>query len=145
MICHPLMTCGLCRACRAGDDMHCENGEFPGISRDGGFADLMKTNARAVVKLDPILEPKDIAALADAVSPLTTLFGSRCPAGTKAVVIGAGGLGHIGIQCLKALTPTEIIVTDPSEEALGLAKEWGGPDRAGARRLRGHRPRDDRR
>jgi NAD+-dependent secondary alcohol dehydrogenase Adh1 len=41
------------------------------------------------------------------------------------VVIGAGGLGHIGIQCLKALTPTEIIVTDPSEEALELAKEWG--------------------
>jgi NAD+-dependent secondary alcohol dehydrogenase Adh1 len=32
---HPLMTCGLCRACRAGDDMHCENGEFPGLSRDG--------------------------------------------------------------------------------------------------------------
>ena len=29
VICHPLMTCGLCRACRAGDDMHCENGEFP--------------------------------------------------------------------------------------------------------------------
>src|SRR3712207_5334908 len=37
VILHPLMTCGLCRACRAGDDMHCENGEFPGISRDGGF------------------------------------------------------------------------------------------------------------
>src|SRR5215211_3321487 len=66
VICHPLMTCGLCRACRAGDDMHCEYGEFPGLSRDGGFADLLKTNARAVVKLDPILEPKDIAALADA-------------------------------------------------------------------------------
>jgi NAD+-dependent secondary alcohol dehydrogenase Adh1 len=35
VILHPLMTCGLCRACRAGDDMHCENGEFPGLSRDG--------------------------------------------------------------------------------------------------------------
>jgi NAD+-dependent secondary alcohol dehydrogenase Adh1 len=41
------------------------------------------------------------------------------------VVIGAGGLGHIGIQCLKALTPAEIIVTDPNEKALELAKEWG--------------------
>jgi NAD+-dependent secondary alcohol dehydrogenase Adh1 len=39
VILHPLMTCGLCRACRAGDDMRCENGEFPGLSRDGGFAD----------------------------------------------------------------------------------------------------------
>jgi NAD+-dependent secondary alcohol dehydrogenase Adh1 len=35
VILHPPMTCGQCRACRAGDDMHCENGEFPGLSRDG--------------------------------------------------------------------------------------------------------------
>jgi NAD+-dependent secondary alcohol dehydrogenase Adh1 len=128
VICHPLMTCGLCRACRAGDDMHCEVGEFPGLSRDGGFADLMKTNARAVVKLDPILEPKDIAALADAGLTAYHAVRKSVPllyAGTNAVVIGAGGLGHIGIQCLKALTPTQIIVTDPSEEALDLAKEWG--------------------
>jgi NAD+-dependent secondary alcohol dehydrogenase Adh1 len=41
------------------------------------------------------------------------------------VVIGAGGLGHIGIQCLKAYTPTEIIVVDPSEPALALARELG--------------------
>jgi NAD+-dependent secondary alcohol dehydrogenase Adh1 len=65
VICHPLMTCGLCRACRAGDDMHCENGEFPGISRDGGFADLLKTNARAVVKLDPVL-----GSVVDILSPI---------------------------------------------------------------------------
>jgi NAD+-dependent secondary alcohol dehydrogenase Adh1 len=41
------------------------------------------------------------------------------------VVIGAGGLGHIGIQCLKALTPAEIIVVDPSEPALALAEGLG--------------------
>ena len=46
-------------------------------------------------------------------------------AGTRVVVIGAGGLGHIGIQCLKAYTPAEIIVIDPSEKALALAKEVG--------------------
>jgi NAD+-dependent secondary alcohol dehydrogenase Adh1 len=45
--------------------------------------------------------------------------------GTTAVVIGAGGLGHIGIQSLKALTPAEIIVVDRSEPALKLAQEMG--------------------
>ena len=147
MICHPLMTCGLCRACRAGDDMHCENGEFPGISRDGGFADLLKTNARAVVKLDPVLEPKDIAALADAGLTAYHAVRKSVPhlyAGTKAVVMGAGGLGHIGIQCLKALTPTEIIVTDPNEKALELAREWGADETVKVEeRLRGHGARDD--
>jgi NAD+-dependent secondary alcohol dehydrogenase Adh1 len=129
--CHLHVTCGPCRACRAGDDMHCENVQFPGLSRDGGFADLLKTSARSVVKLDPVLKPKDIAALADA--GLTAYHAVRksvplLRAGTKAVVIGAGGLGHIGIQCLKALIPVEIIVTDPNEKALELAREWGADE-----------------
>jgi NAD+-dependent secondary alcohol dehydrogenase Adh1 len=128
VIVHPLVTCGLCRACRAGDDVHCENNVFPGISVDGGFADLLKTSARSVVKLDPSLEPKDIAALADA--GLTAIHAVKKAAailhpGSRAVVIGAGGLGHIGIQCLKAMTPAEIIVVDPSENARSLAGEVG--------------------
>jgi NAD+-dependent secondary alcohol dehydrogenase Adh1 len=128
VIVHPFITCGLCRACRAGDDMHCSNSAFPGVSIDGGMANFLKTTARAVVKLDPALAPKDIAALADA--GLTAYHAIKKAAsilypGTKAVVIGAGGLGHIGIQCLKALTPAEIIVVDRSPEALALIRNWG--------------------
>jgi NAD+-dependent secondary alcohol dehydrogenase Adh1 len=128
VIMHPLVTCGLCRACRAGDDMHCGKGDFPGIARDGGMAEFLRTGARAVVKLDPSLQPADVAALADA--GLTAYHAVRKAApqlypGTKAVVIGAGGLGHIGIQSLKALTPAEIIVVDRSDAALKLAQEFG--------------------
>jgi len=128
VILHPLVTCGVCRACRAGDDMHCSNSSFPGISADGGFAELLKTGVRSVVKLDPSLEPKDVAALADA--GLTAYHAAKKAAkilypGTKAVVIGAGGLGHIAIQSLKALTPAEIIVVDRSEAALKLAEQVG--------------------
>jgi NAD+-dependent secondary alcohol dehydrogenase Adh1 len=128
VIVHPLVTCGLCRACRSGDDVHCINSSFPGISVDGGFAELLKTTARAVVKLQPTLHPKDIAALADAGLTAYHAIKKTLPLlhpGTKAVVIGAGGLGHIGIQCLKALTPAEIVVIDPSERALALAGELG--------------------
>jgi NAD+-dependent secondary alcohol dehydrogenase Adh1 len=128
VIVHPFISCGLCRPCRRGDDMHCVNGSFPGIDRDGGFAELLLTSARSVVKLDPSLEPASIAALADAGLTAIHAVKKAIPvlgAGTKAVVIGAGGLGHIGIHCLKAYTPTEIIVVDPSEKALALAKELG--------------------
>jgi NAD+-dependent secondary alcohol dehydrogenase Adh1 len=128
VIVHPFISCGLCRACRRGDDMHCSDGRFPGINRDGGFADFLLTSARSVIKLDASLEPKDIAALADA--GLTAIHAVKkaqpvLGAGTRAVVIGAGGLGHIAIQCLKAMTPTEVMVVDPSESALELAREVG--------------------
>ena len=128
VIVHPLITCGLCRACRAGNDMHCSNQSFPGISVDGGMANLLKTSARSVVKLDPSLAPKDIAALADAGLTAYHAVKKAAPTlypGTKAVVIGAGGLGHIGVQCLKALTPAEIIVVDRSPAALELTRSWG--------------------
>jgi NAD+-dependent secondary alcohol dehydrogenase Adh1 len=128
VILHPQATCGMCRACRAGEDMHCVNSSFPGLSTDGGMAELLKTGARAVVKIDPALQPADVAALADA--GLTAYHAVKKAApllypGTRAVVIGAGGLGHIGIQSLKALTPAEVIVVDPSQPALELAKSIG--------------------
>jgi NAD+-dependent secondary alcohol dehydrogenase Adh1 len=131
VIVHPLITCGLCRACRAGDDMHCEANLFPGISTNGGFAELLKTNARAVVKLPDGVEPKDVAAHADA--GLTAYHAVKKAErllypGTTAVVIGAGGLGHIGIQSLKVLTAARVIVVDRSEGSLELARECGADE-----------------
>ena len=128
VILHPLVTCGLCRACRAGDDVHCMNSAFPGIDAAGGYAEYLKTSARSVVPLASSLEPASVAALADA--GLTAYHAAAKAAralwpGDKAVVIGAGGLGHIGIQVLRALSPVEMIVIDRSPEALALARELG--------------------
>ena len=128
VILHPTPTDGLCHACRAGDDMHCENSEFPGLSRDGGMAEYLLTSARACVKLNPETQPKDVAALADAGITAYHAVHKALPLlypGTTAVVIGAGGLGHIGIQCLAALTATNIIVVDRNPDALKLASELG--------------------
>src|ERR1700760_937487 len=128
VILHPTPTCGLCHACRAGDDMHCENSSFPGLSTDGGMADYLLTSARACVKLDPQTRPEDVAALADAGITAYHAVRKAIPLlypGTSCVVIGAGGLGHIGIQCLSALTATRIIVVDRNPDALKLAEQLG--------------------
>jgi NAD+-dependent secondary alcohol dehydrogenase Adh1 len=129
VILHPTPTCGLCRACRAGQDMHCEQSVFPGLDgTDGGMAEYLLTSARACVKLDPDTRPQDVAALADAGITAYHAVRKAIPLlhpGTTAVVIGAGGLGHIGIQCLSALTATTIVVVDRNPEALKLAAELG--------------------
>ena len=128
VILHPTPTCGLCRACRAGDDMHCVASTFPGLSTDGGMAEYLLTSARACVKLDPQTQPKDVAALADAGITAYHAVRKAIPLlypGTSCVLIGAGGLGHIGIQCLAALTATQIIVVDRNPDALKLAEQLG--------------------
>lgn len=128
VIVHPLVTCGLCRACRSGDDVHCVNSAFPGIDTNGGYAEYLLTSARSVVRIDDSLEPSDVAALADA--GLTAYHAAakaarRLSPRDKCVVIGAGGLGHIGIQVLKALSPAELIVVDRNAEAVELAQSIG--------------------
>lgn len=128
---HPLVTCGLCAMCRQGADAHCTSSAFPGLSCDGGMAGYLKTNARALVPLPAGLEPSDVAAHADA--GLTAYHAVKkavplLPPGTTAVVIGAGGLGHIGIQCLAALSAARVVVVDRSERALRLAGELGADE-----------------
>ena len=128
VILHPLITCGLCRACRAGNDMHCKRGAFPGIDTDGGWAEYLKTTARACVALPDGIEPADVAAHADAGLTAYHAVKKALPdlyPGTTAVVIGAGGLGHIGIQALRAMSATTIVAVDRSKEALALATDWG--------------------
>jgi NAD+-dependent secondary alcohol dehydrogenase Adh1 len=128
VILHPTPTCGLCRACRAGDDMHCADNSFPGLSHDGGMAEYLLTSARTCVKLDPKTQPADVAALADAGITAYHAVRKAVPLlypGSTAVVIGAGGLGHIGVQCLAALTATTIVVVDRNPDALKLASQIG--------------------
>ena len=128
VILHPLMTCGLCRACRFGDDVHCESSQFPGIDTNGGYAEYLLTNARSVVKISDSLEPAEVAALADAGLTAYHAVAKTARAtrpGDVCVMIGAGGLGHIGIQVMKAISAATLIVVDRNQAALDLALEIG--------------------
>lgn len=131
VILHPLITCGFCRACRSGDDVHCEASRFPGIDTDGGMAEYLRTSARSVVKLAPGVEPASVAALADAGLTAYHAVKKALPLlypGSTCVVVGAGGLGHIGIQCLRAMCATRVVVLDANEEALALTRDWGADE-----------------
>ena len=128
VIVHPLVTDGLCPACRGGNDMYCENGRFPGIDSDGGFAEYLRVSERNLLPLSSGLEPKDVAPYADA--GLTAYHAGKkaiklLEPGQATVLIGLGGLGHIALQVLRALGADEIIAVDRSDGALRLSKELG--------------------
>ncbi len=142
VILHPTPTCGLCHACRAGDDMHCENTTFPGLSTDGGMAEYLLTSARACVKLDPKTQPRGRRRAGRRRHhrlPRGPQGAAAAVPGHHRVVIGAGGLGHIGVQCLAALTATRIIVVDRNPDALKLAEQLGAHAHRRRRRQPGRR------
>jgi propanol-preferring alcohol dehydrogenase len=141
--------CGRCRACRASQENHCENAAQlgaagGGLGRDGGLAPYMLVPAaRLLIPLGD-LDPVQAAPLSDAgLTPYHAIkrnLGRLVP-GTTAVVIGVGGLGHMAVQILRAITPAQVIAADIDEAKLALAREVGADqairsDDAAAARIR---------
>jgi len=125
--------CGRCRRCLMGMENYCERqGEIAtmggGLGRDGGMAPLMVVpSPRFLVPLGD-LDPVQAAPLTDAgLTPYHAVkrsLGLLVP-GSTAVVIGVGGLGHMGVQFLRELSPATIVAVDQRAEALTLAAEVG--------------------
>ncbi len=128
VICHPHRSCGICLNCRYGEDMHCEAGLFPGLGLDGGFADYFLTNERALIKLNPNVTPLEVAPMADA--GITAYRAAKKAAkllrpGAYCVLVGIGGLGHIALQSLQAISGCRTIAVDHEPAAQKLAKDLG--------------------
>ncbi|WP_229397860.1 NAD(P)-dependent alcohol dehydrogenase [Micromonospora okii] len=128
--------CGTCDRCRVGVDPYCENpagapvpGGGGGLGLDGGMAEYeLVPDARHVLPLPEGLDPLRAAPLTDAgLTPYHAIRRSwhKLPPGSTAVVIGVGGLGHVGVQILKATTAARVIAVDTREDALRLAEGYG--------------------
>jgi NAD+-dependent secondary alcohol dehydrogenase Adh1 len=132
---YPAYSCGLCVACRRGQEMLCERHQFTGLTRDGGFADFVLVDERSLVPLPPGVEPVDVAPHADAgitaYHAVKKLLPRLVP-GTNSVVIGVGGVGHIALQLLRVLGGGAVIAIDTDERRRGLAKELGADEVLGA-------------
>jgi propanol-preferring alcohol dehydrogenase len=124
--------CGCCPRCSRGEEHLCERGRRRraggcGLGRDGGLADyLVVPSARLTVPLGD-LDPVRAAPLADAaLTPYHAIKRALpLPPGAAVVVIGVGGLGHVAIQLLRALTPCRIVAIDRRPEALDAATAAG--------------------
>ncbi|MGY1439147.1 NAD(P)-dependent alcohol dehydrogenase [Streptomyces reniochalinae] len=125
--------CGVCHNCAQGKENYClradREGIFPpGLGAPGAMAEyLLVDDARHLVPLGD-LDPVTTAPLTDAgLTPYhaVKLSVPKLVAGTTAVVIGTGGLGHIGIQLLRAMTPARVVALDVAEEKLELARNVG--------------------
>ncbi len=124
--------CGACGNCRADLEQYCENSvgitDGSGLGHDGGMAEYMLVPAARFLLPLHSLHPRDAAPLADAgVTPYHAIKRSLdlLKPGSTAVIIGAGGLGQMAIQIVKALTPARVIAVDTAEQKLQAASQFG--------------------
>jgi propanol-preferring alcohol dehydrogenase len=125
--------CGVCPRCSLGEEHLCRrgatlSGRGCGLGRDGGLAEeLVVPSPRLLVGIGD-LDPVAAAPLADAALTPYHAIRRALPLlvpGSSAVVIGVGGLGHVAVQLLRALSAARIIVVDTRPAALELALACG--------------------
>ncbi|MFE6461134.1 NAD(P)-dependent alcohol dehydrogenase [Streptomyces cinereoruber] len=125
--------CGACSMCAQGKENYClravELGiRPPGLGAPGAIAEYMVVDSpRHLVPLGD-LDPVRAAPLTDAgLTPYHAVKRSlpKLVPGSTAVVIGTGGLGHVAIQLLRAMTAARIVALDVTEEKLALARAVG--------------------
>src|SRR4051795_3640146 len=126
--------CGSCWHCRQGMENVCERsaaelgGHGGGVGRDGGLADYMVVpSVRYLVPLAD-LDPVLAAPLTDAaLTPYHAIqeFTEQLRPNGCVVVIGVGGIGHMAIQLLRALSEVRVVAVDVRDDALELARRSG--------------------
>jgi NAD+-dependent secondary alcohol dehydrogenase Adh1 len=125
---YPPHSCGVCVNCRRGRDMHCEHHEFTGLTLDGGFTEYLVVGEREIVPLPDGIDPVDVAPHSDAGITAYHAIKKVIPLllpGSTAVVLGAGGVGHIGLQLVRELGSSRVLVVDPHPDRRKLAVELG--------------------
>ncbi|MGD1225083.1 MULTISPECIES: NAD(P)-dependent alcohol dehydrogenase [Streptomyces] len=125
--------CGICAKCAEGKENYCLRADElgirpPGLGAPGSMAEyLLVDDPRHLVPLDG-LDPVAAVPLTDAgLTPYHAIKRAlpRLLPGSTAVVIGTGGLGHVAIQLLRAMTAARVIALDVSEDKLALARQVG--------------------
>lgn len=128
--------CGLCHACAQGQENYCPHAAElgiapPGLGAPGAMAEyLIVDDKRHLVPLGD-LDPVEAVSLTDAgLTPYHAIVSARehLVPGSTAVVIGVGGLGHVGIQIIRALSDARVIAVDVSQDKLDLAREVGAAE-----------------
>ena len=124
--------CGNCRACESGAENYCEGfprGTVPGpgMGYEGGMAELIVAPARQIVEIGD-LDPVAAAPLVDAALTsyhAISLSRDRLEPWSTVVMIGVGGLGHMAVQIVRAISDATIVAVDTDEGRLRQAIERG--------------------
>ena len=123
---YPWIGCGECTTCEKGDTNLCESPKSLGVFQDGGYAEyVLVPDAKFLAKIDN-LDPDAAASLAcSGLTAFTAVKKALTNSPENILIVGAGGLGLMGVQIANALTKANIICADLDDEKLESAKKLG--------------------
>lgn len=123
---YPWIGCGICSACRVGNDNICDTPRSLGVFQNGGYAEyVLVPHFKFLAKIDGIDMDAATSLACSGLTAYTAIKKSNANSQHSMVIFGAGGLGLMGVQIARAITNANIICVDIDDTKLALAKELG--------------------
>jgi propanol-preferring alcohol dehydrogenase len=117
--------CGHCKPCRGGDLVNCENQDYTGVQKDGGYAEVMIAKASGLISIPDDLASVDAAPLLCAgLTTFSALRNSPAKAGDLVAILGIGGLGHLAVQYARHMG-FEVVAIGRGADKAELAHKLG--------------------
>src|ERR1700682_6178937 len=116
---------GVCEPCRRGDIVNCQNPVTPGVTVDGGYAEVMIAEARGIASIPDELTSVEAAPLLCAgITTYNALRNAGLRGGDLVAVQGIGGLGHLGVQFARHMGFRTVAIGKGRDKEM-LAKDLG--------------------
>ncbi|MEJ2272033.1 MAG: alcohol dehydrogenase [Candidatus Bathyarchaeota archaeon] len=123
---YPWMGCGECPACKVGNENLCDTPKSLGVFQDGGYSDFaLVPHYKYLAKLDGVNPDSATSIACSGLTAYNAIKKSNKNSPEFLVIVGAGGLGLMGVQIAKAITKAKIICVDLDDSKLETAKEMG--------------------
>ncbi|WP_456439059.1 2,3-butanediol dehydrogenase [Caldithrix abyssi] len=119
------IVCGECYYCKNGMYHLCDKLGFNGLAADGGFAEYVIAPAYQLYKLDERMTFEEGALIEPIAVGVHAVRKSRFMEGDTAAVIGAGPIGLVTLQAVKAAGATKVYVLEVAEERKKFAEKLG--------------------
>lgn len=122
----PWIGCGGCPACKIGDENLCDVPKSMGVFQDGGYSDYaLIPDSKYLAKLDGVDKDAATSLACSGLTAYTAIKKANQNSPEFIVIVGAGGLGLMGVQIAKVITSAKIICVDLDDQKLDIAKEMG--------------------
>jgi len=123
---YPWIGCGSCPTCKKGDTNLCETPKSLGVFQNGGYAEhVLVPDYKFLAKIDG-LDPDAAASLAcSGLTAYTAIKKAIVNEPENILIVGAGGLGLMGVQIASSLSKSNIICADLDDKKLESAKQLG--------------------
>ena len=124
-----IRACLRCASCRRGDNNLCEaEYQETGFTQPGAWADYLTLPARLLHVLPDGADLRAAAGLEPAACAASACLRLAPLAGERAAVVGAGALGLLATQLLRATHPAGLTVVDPRSDRVELARRCGATE-----------------